>query len=197
MPTPRQRRDTLKTEIFKAARLNGISKDQLQHFRSRRGQRTVVASTTLDPGDQGSHHNPQSQGECRSNNAQIHNVRQPGRTGSSDPANKNRFSRTVFPKPDGLKESCLDTNAPAQDQNSARFRTEPATQLLETGGARRDRTDDLMLAKHALSQLSYGPLGKQHLVPRSSNDHARSTDWNGGGPGTTRTSDLTLIRGAL
>jgi hypothetical protein len=28
---------------------------------------------------------------------------------------------------------------------------------LEPGGARRDRTDDLMLAKHALSQLSYGP----------------------------------------
>jgi hypothetical protein len=28
---------------------------------------------------------------------------------------------------------------------------------LVVGGARRDRTDDLMLAKHALSQLSYGP----------------------------------------
>ena len=27
----------------------------------------------------------------------------------------------------------------------------------KTGGACRDRTDDLMLAKHALSQLSYGP----------------------------------------
>ncbi len=26
-----------------------------------------------------------------------------------------------------------------------------------SGGARRDRTDDLMLAKHALYQLSYGP----------------------------------------
>src|SRR5215471_4855950 len=26
------------------------------------------------------------------------------------------------------------------------------------GGARRNRTDDLMLAKHALSQLSYGPV---------------------------------------
>jgi hypothetical protein len=26
-----------------------------------------------------------------------------------------------------------------------------------SGGARRDRTDDLMLAKHALSQLSDGP----------------------------------------
>jgi hypothetical protein len=33
------------------------------------------------------------------------------------------------------------------------------------GGARRDRTDDLMLAKHALSQLSYGPV--------SPNDGAR------------------------
>ena len=33
---------------------------------------------------------------------------------------------------------------------------QPARRAL--GGARRDRTDDLMLAKHALSQLSYGPL---------------------------------------
>ena len=30
---------------------------------------------------------------------------------------------------------------------------------LPPGGGRRDRTDDLMLAKHALSQLSYGPSG--------------------------------------
>jgi hypothetical protein len=29
------------------------------------------------------------------------------------------------------------------------------------GGARRDRTDDLLLAKQALSQLSYGPGGGQ------------------------------------
>ena len=28
---------------------------------------------------------------------------------------------------------------------------------LEVGGANRDRTDDLLLAKQALSQLSYGP----------------------------------------
>jgi hypothetical protein len=32
-----------------------------------------------------------------------------------------------------------------------------ATSLSPTGGARRDRTDDLLLAKQALSQLSYGP----------------------------------------
>src|SRR5690349_6098649 len=39
----------------------------------------------------------------------------------------------------------------------------------KSGGARRDRTDDLMLAKHALSQLSYGPLPEDEclLVQRS------------------------------
>ena len=31
------------------------------------------------------------------------------------------------------------------------------TIAIASGGARRDRTDDLMLAKHALYQLSYGP----------------------------------------
>jgi hypothetical protein len=33
----------------------------------------------------------------------------------------------------------------------------------EDGGARRDRTDDLLLAKQALSQLSYGPAAAQLL----------------------------------
>ena len=31
------------------------------------------------------------------------------------------------------------------------------------GGGGRDRTDDLMLAKHALSQLSYAPTGKDRV----------------------------------
>jgi hypothetical protein len=35
---------------------------------------------------------------------------------------------------------------------------EPGVVIAAPGGARRDRTDDLMLAKHALSQLSYGPV---------------------------------------
>jgi hypothetical protein len=33
-----------------------------------------------------------------------------------------------------------------------------AASATQTGGARRDRTDDLLLAKQALSQLSYGPV---------------------------------------
>jgi hypothetical protein len=39
-----------------------------------------------------------------------------------------------------------------------------ATMAAKVGGARRDRTDDLLLAKQALSQLSYGPFGDQVSV---------------------------------
>ncbi len=35
-----------------------------------------------------------------------------------------------------------------------------------SGGARRDRTDDLLLAKQALSQLSYGPSRRQNTEDR-------------------------------
>ena len=38
---------------------------------------------------------------------------------------------------------------------------EPRKLAAPSGGARRDRTDDLLLAKQALSQLSYGPLRSQ------------------------------------
>ena len=37
-------------------------------------------------------------------------------------------------------------------------RFKSSAQILGSGGARRDRTDDLLLAKQALSQLSYGPV---------------------------------------
>jgi hypothetical protein len=44
----------------------------------------------------------------------------------------------------------------------------------KVGGARRDRTDDLLLAKQALSQLSYGPVGwKAGLPSRSCGMFAR------------------------
>ena len=73
------------------------------------------------------------------------------------------------------------------------------------GGAGRDRTDDLMLAKHALSQLSYGPMensgrpGSPAERPQARTGVGASAPdhHDNGGPGTTRTSDLTLIRGAL
>ena len=37
--------------------------------------------------------------------------------------------------------------------------------VLEDGGADRDRTDDLLLAKQALSQLSYSPLKQVAVGP--------------------------------
>ena len=55
----------------------------------------------------------------------------------------------------------------------------------DAGGASRDRTGDPLLAKQVLSQLSYGPNGVS--AHRGTN----------GGSGRTRTTGLTLIRGAL
>ncbi|CEJ83745.1 hypothetical protein HYPGJ_10524 [Hyphomicrobium sp. GJ21] len=58
------------------------------------------------------------------------------------------------------------------------------------GGARRDRTDDLMLAKHALSQLSYGPkpgAAHQAIVAQFHSPHPSHTTLDypsdHGGPG--------------
>ena len=76
------------------------------------------------------------------------------------------------------------------------------SQTLQAGGARRDRTDDLLNANQALSQLSYGP-NRCEAMPLSDHFWKISDFWKimrtmkNGGPGTTRTYDLTLIRGAL
>jgi hypothetical protein len=40
-----------------------------------------------------------------------------------------------------------------------------------SGGARRDRTDDLLLAKQALSQLSYGPVSSRFLPGSAKPSH--------------------------
>ena len=52
----------------------------------------------------------------------------------------------------------------------------------KAGGANRDRTDDLLLAKQALSQLSYGPAFDSAV---------------GGGSGWIRTIDPRLIKTVL
>jgi hypothetical protein len=60
-----------------------------------------------------------------------------------------------------LATSTCDTTTDAEtffisDERSA-FALRATADGNPTGGARRDRTDDLLLAKQALSQLSYGP----------------------------------------
>ena len=73
----------------------------------------------------------------------------------------------VFADDDGDGDPVQDSGpacrAEARGNQSAFARWAPARQpcslsRAKAGGARRDRTDDLMLAKHALYQLSYGPI---------------------------------------
>ena len=90
---------------------------------------------------------------------------------------KNQFSRTATVPPRGCrvkqtvmclftmsKDPVADTSQhqhnqtcsyPTHDLRSDDPRSNPGQRL---GGARRDRTDDILLAKQALSQLSYGPI---------------------------------------
>src|SRR5262245_2065456 len=48
------------------------------------------------------------------------------------------------------------------------------------GGARRDRTDDLLLAKQALSQLSYGPVSTLESTSRHTPSREARPPENGG-----------------
>ena len=61
---------------------------------------------------------------------------------------------------------------------------------LESGGAMRDRTADLLRARQALSQLSYNPNDIKDFITTFSGRKSGGSEW-------TRTTDLTLIRGAL
>ncbi len=78
------------------------------------------------------------------------------------PAVSRRVSRQRFRIAKRLdNETCPNSHrkdrAPPHVSPNPRVRPSRAKDL---GGARRDRTDDLMLAKHALSQLSYGPVSR-------------------------------------
>jgi hypothetical protein len=68
-----------------------------------------------------------------------------------------RFSETdKLHRKDRTKDAQRHGGFPRRNPNPFSLVRPPSS---ENGGARRDRTDDLMLAKHALSQLSYGPAG--------------------------------------
>ena len=83
---------------------------------------------------------------------------QPPRPRSSSPRlkRKRNFRRDVGDISAFARGSSAIT--PTDDPSAGDHATRPKPfSSKEDGGARRDRTDDLMLAKHALSQLSYGP----------------------------------------
>ena len=79
------------------------------------------------------------------------------------------------------------------DVSRTMFERQLRRSSIPSGGARRDRTDDLMLAKHALSQLSYGPVPEDecftsivetHLLGASKSLRENALDQSGG-PGKT------------
>ena len=61
---------------------------------------------------------------------------------------------------------------PSRKSGGAKSPATPRPQ--PSGGARRDRTDDLLLAKQALSQLSYGPFRDQGSAVRDQDDQTPS-----------------------
>jgi hypothetical protein len=80
---------------------------------------------------------------------------------TSPRAQRARANSSTLPR-NAAGTGCLDPLARAGKRKCARPKNDSGAE--GTGGARRDRTDDLMLAKHALSQLSYGPFGRRPKV---------------------------------
>ncbi len=89
------------------------------------------------------------------------------------------YKRVINPLKTSEISKLLKSSKSLKEKFSFHLKTCLIADDREIGGARRDRTADLLRARQALSQLSYGPLTEI------------------GGSGKIRTSDLTLIRGAL
>jgi hypothetical protein len=70
--------------------------------------------------------------------------------------------RSAVLTPSASLISARQTHESHRKEEAPRTGLRPLSSVLRhpIGGARRDRTDDLMLAKHALSQLSYGPVSR-------------------------------------
>ena len=91
---------------------------------------------------------PSKPHEFQTSNNSPDKIADPGRAGKSRPANA--AANSQGPRCSPIAAS--DAQSWVQPDGIA------APPKPKAGGARRDRTDDLMLAKHALSQLSYGPI---------------------------------------
>ena len=79
--------------------------------------------------------------------------------------------RTRVSKPTlgSISSSRCQTTAPPTGRPPGAMQTVLRGRAAPPGGARRDRTDDLLLAKQALSQLSYGPFRDQVSVISNQN----------------------------
>ena len=73
-----------------------------------------------------------------------------------------------------VKEQPIDPSSMRRSTNQSRGLI--ADSSWNAGGANRDRTGDLLLAKQALSQLSYGPFGAR-ILTRGSDGLCGGSGW--------------------
>ena len=102
-----------------------------------------------------------------SDQSPLYDVRNPARASCEGCDVRSDVSRTIFERHGQpvfwsarLRSFELRRGSLRYDRLAEPKLAQPA----KAGGARRDRTDDLMLAKHALSQLSYGPVPEDECL---------------------------------
>ena len=118
------------------------------------------ALQTLDPLQRLRH--AQGQAQAHAQHRKMHQTCEPTPSRGAGPRSVLGHLTIVFTL------SMIPLQSPAWGARSSRFRVAfpsdgsprapPSPRHQKTGGGRRDRTDDLLLAKQALSQLSYAPL---------------------------------------
>jgi hypothetical protein len=102
-------------------------------------------------------------GSNRGNDAKASGVREPSSACAEDrlgPISSSRCQTTRNARITRAAAKLVPSGRTSQPQRATLRADRPDNNAWHShryGGARRDRTDDLMLAKHALSQLSYGP----------------------------------------
>src|SRR3954451_13007940 len=91
-----------------------------------------------------------------SDRSPLYDVRNPASEACEDLHLRSDVMRTTIGQPMVSPSTLFELRRARFDQPARPCHAKPKG--AQRGGARRDRTDDLMLAKHALSQLSYGPV---------------------------------------
>jgi hypothetical protein len=118
---------------------------------------------------------PRFSSRADSERSPLHDVKQHAHAQANPDGRESFFILDEQGVPDGSACERLVTAACAGGRYAAADRAainrphwlgphDPETCNRQSGGARRDRTDDLLLAKQALSQLSYGPFRDQKSV---------------------------------
>ena len=115
-------------------------------------------------------------------------VRRTTRCRCSEIAHRSRHCVTIDSRSDPTSSRCQISRRPYRADGSIAVAHNVLLRTSESsaGGARRNRTDDLLLAKQALSQLSYGPSRHQGSEASIREERARRCRYlipESGGPG--------------